>query len=156
MAKYFIFKNDTGENPVNLFKIASSDEEKNFIINNRQFQMNSIVVSDNDFNNAKLKLRSGYVTTDYANFTSTPNDVIKTNSQIFIEFDLPILLENIQRYIYMNSEPEKQSYMQGWKEYLSTLRGLNTTTFPKHFDFSFENYLNSLGINSYNYNYQSY
>jgi hypothetical protein len=88
MAKYFIFKNDTGENPVNLFKIASSDEEKNFIINNRQFQMNSIVVSDNDFNNAKLKLRSGYVTTDYANFTSTPNDVIKTNSQIFIEFDL--------------------------------------------------------------------
>jgi hypothetical protein len=155
MAKYFIFKNDTGENPVRLFKIASSDEEKNFIINNRQFQMNSIVVSDNDFNNAKLGLFD-YTTTDYNTLTSTSNVGNKVNSQMFTQFNLPILLENIQRYIFMNNESEKQSYMQGWKDYLSTLRGLNTTTLPKHFDVSFENYLNSLGINFYNYNYQSY
>ena len=155
MAKYFIFKNNTPDNPVNLFKIASSDEEKNFIVNNRQYQLSTIVVSDNDFNNAKLRLNN-YSTTDYVNFTSTSDVGIKVNSQIFTQFNLPILIQNVQTYIYMNNEPEKQSYMQGWKEYLSTLRGLNTTTFPKHFDVSFENYLNSLGVNFYNFDYQSY
>lgn len=155
MAKYFIFKNNTTDNPINLFKIASSDEEKNFIVNNRQFQLNTLIVSDNDFNNAKLGLLN-YTTTDYNTLTSTSNVGVKMNSQIFIQDVFPILLENVQNYVFMNNEPEKQSYMQGWKDYLSFLRNMNKSTLPKSFDVSFENYLNSLGVNFYNFSYQSY